>query len=127
MEDQRNIGKVDGKLYLWGKHYIYFMCPGCNEPHIISINTEHSWGWNNSTTAPTFTPSVLVTSGHFSPNYKPGEPCWCTFENGKSGFKCSRCHSFVNNGKIQFLNDCSHSLAGQTVELPDFEEHFMEN
>jgi hypothetical protein len=29
------------------------------------------------------------------------------------------CHSFVTNGKIQFLADCTHKLAGQTVELPD--------
>lgn len=32
------------------------------------------------------------------------------------------CHSFVTDGKIQFLNDCFHSLKGQTVDLPDWEE-----
>jgi hypothetical protein len=25
----------------------------------------------------------------------------------------------VNDGKIQFLGDCHHKLAGQTVELPE--------
>jgi hypothetical protein len=29
------------------------------------------------------------------------------------------CHSFVTDGKIQFLNDCTHSLKDQTVDLPD--------
>ncbi len=29
------------------------------------------------------------------------------------------CHSFVRDGRIQFLPDCSHKLAGQTVDLPD--------
>ena len=32
------------------------------------------------------------------------------------------CHSFVNNGRIQFLLDCTHHLAGQTVNLPPFNE-----
>jgi hypothetical protein len=35
--------------------------------------------------------------------------------------KPSICHSFVTDGRIQFLNDCTHSLAGQTVDLPDFD------
>jgi hypothetical protein len=30
-----------------------------------------------------------------------------------------RCHSFVTDGKIEFLNDSTHKLAGQTVPLPD--------
>jgi hypothetical protein len=28
------------------------------------------------------------------------------------------CHSFVVDGRIQFLGDCTHHLAGQTVDLP---------
>ena len=29
-----------------------------------------------------------------------------------------RCHSFVTDGRIQFLSDSTHVLAGQTVDLP---------
>jgi hypothetical protein len=29
------------------------------------------------------------------------------------------CHSFVADGKIQFLGDCTHKLAGQTVDIPE--------
>ena len=29
------------------------------------------------------------------------------------------CHSFVTDGKIQYLNDCTHEYAGQTIELED--------
>jgi hypothetical protein len=29
------------------------------------------------------------------------------------------CHSWVTNGRIQFLSDCTHSLKDQTVELPE--------
>ena len=30
------------------------------------------------------------------------------------------CHSFITDGRIQFLNDCTHALAGHTVPLPPF-------
>ncbi|MNR55162.1 hypothetical protein D3C85_1754830 [compost metagenome] len=29
------------------------------------------------------------------------------------------CHSWVTDGKIQFLHDCTHALAGQTIALED--------
>ena len=32
------------------------------------------------------------------------------------------CHSFITDGKIQYLNDCTHKLAGQTIELPEFDD-----
>ncbi len=32
------------------------------------------------------------------------------------------CHSFVTDGQIQFLGDCTHKLAGQTVPLSAWTE-----
>jgi hypothetical protein len=32
------------------------------------------------------------------------------------------CHSFVTDGRIQFLGDCTHALANQTFDLPGWEE-----
>jgi hypothetical protein len=29
-----------------------------------------------------------------------------------------RCHVFITNGQIQFLDDCTHALKGQTVPIP---------
>jgi hypothetical protein len=63
------------------------------------------WGWNGSLDKPTFTPSILVKANYTSPNRLD-----------------DICHSFVTDGKIQFLGDCTHELAGQTVDLPDWEE-----
>ncbi len=40
---------------------------------------------------------------------------WCRW-------KCVRCHTFITDGRIQFLGDCSHKLAGQTVDLPAWPE-----
>lgn len=81
---------------------LIFECPGCGYGHHVYVNKERSpagscWSWNGSMEAPTFHPSILVTN--------PG----------------ARCHSFVTDGRIQFLTDCDHPLAGQTVDLPEVE------
>lgn len=55
-----------------------------------------TWTWNESRDTPTLTPSLLTK---YSDAYV--------------------CHCFVTDGKIQFLTDCTHALAGQTVELPE--------
>lgn len=97
---------------------ISFRCPGCDSYHTIN----QGWKWNGSHDRPTFTPSILEKSGHYA---RPGEPCWCTYNaeypDNPSSFKCHICHSFVTDGKIQFLGDCTHEKAGQTLEIPDWE------
>lgn len=104
----------------------HFECPGCDCMHGIRIKgeTHPVWGWNGSMDAPTFTPSILIRSGHFDPG-RTSDKCWCTYNaehpDEPAPFKCSVCHSFVTDGKIQFLGDCTHALAGQTVELPEVE------
>lgn len=102
-----------------------FWCPGCNESHVIPVDQAgHNgarWGWNGSADAPTFTPSVLVRSGHHVPGHDGGT-CWCNWED-KDEFpdlQCRVCHSFVTDGRIQFLTDCTHALAGQTVPIPEW-------
>lgn len=32
-----------------------------------------------------------------------------------------RCHSFVTDGRIEYLSDSTHELRGQTVDLPDWD------
>jgi len=68
------------------------------------VHGDHPvWGWNGSMDSPTFTPSIFVNRGEVNPT-------------------APACHSFVTDGKIQFLGDCSHSMAGTTVEIPDWDE-----
>ena len=102
---------------------VAFYCPGCKEMHQVRIEGEGrpAWGFNGDYDRPTFTPSILVRTGHYVPGHESG-PCWCTWakenpEEADDGFKCSVCHSFVTDGQIQFLGDCTHELAGQTVPL----------
>ncbi len=108
-----------GKILKQGERFSFF-CPGCDQEHEIVVSPGH-WNWNESEEAPTFTPSVLVTAGHYASSYKPGGRCWCTYKaehpDENIHAKCFRCHSFVRDGNIQYLADCSHALAGQTVPL----------
>lgn len=82
--------------------YMIF-CPACKCGHAFYTNLPKPHGnWtfvNHDFKKPTFSPSMLVHAN------KTGEQ--------------KRCHSFVCDGKIQFLNDCEHELKGQTVELPE--------
>lgn len=98
------------KLKEYGPTAVMFWCPGCDGPHAVGIHPPGpQWTWNGSDTAPTFTPSVLATYDGADADTPDGIP--------------SRCHSYVTDGRIQFLADCSHQLVGQTVDLPDWEAH----
>lgn len=101
---------------------LMFWCPGCEEHHGIQVDGSRGWTWNQSLESPTVSPSILVRSGHYVDGHS-GD-CWCNFKErfgNEPGFQCRRCHSFVKEGQIQFLDDCSHALKGQTVPLPDIE------
>jgi len=88
-----------------------FACPGCGCAHgvhvdVASAAAEGSPVWSLTWTddgEPTLSPSVLVR--------------W-----GMGADRPPRiCHSFVVAGKISFLADSTHALAGQTVPIPDFD------
>lgn len=85
-----------------------FECPGCGCPHSVTTKPPRPgqhfpwpvWGFNGDVVRPTITPSIRVQwafNGHLSTKV---------------------CHSFVRSGMIEFLGDCTHALAGQTVPLP---------
>ena len=76
-----------------GETAYYFQCPGCQEPHAFT----NAWAWNGDTEHPTFAPSLLVNAS------RP---------------EC-RCHLYVREGRIEYLPDSHHALAGQTVEMTE--------
>lgn len=78
---------------------LLFRCPGCVDEHYVVVDGSRGWSFNGNYDQPTLTPSVLVRYG----------------DSGDA----ARCHSFVTDGRIQFLADCTHALAGQTVPLPE--------
>lgn len=98
--------------------YMIF-CPACRSGHLFNTTPNlpngvggkrPAWAFDGNLEEPTFSPSMLVTTNDPShPHHQP-----------RAAF--SRCHSFVTAGKIQFQRDCTHPLAGTTVDLPDWEE-----
>ena len=84
-----------------GNGVLLFWCPGCRELHGVWLEDNPNdrpgawWRWNGDWFKPTFTPSILVQEC-------PPQP---------------RCHCFITEGRIQFLADCGHDLAGQTVPM----------
>jgi len=74
-------------------------CPACKAPHEIHLQTSthqqrKKWEWNDNMARPTFEPAFRVEAA------------------GRV------CHYFITDQRIEFLPDCSHDLAGQTVPLP---------
>lgn len=66
---------------------------------------QPDWTWNGDVDRPTFAPSVLVRYPWGSDQHQVV------------------CHSFVRDGRIEFLGDCTHALAGQTVDLPPVDDY----
>ena len=91
---------------------IMFRCPGCESAgmgfaHVVTVDPPPGyagprWSWNGNVERPTVSPSVLCKSSR----------------DGHGAV----CHLFLTDGKIQYLSDCKHPLAGQTVELPSFDD-----
>lgn len=74
-----------------------FDCPGCNQSHLVPMPR---WTFTGTREKPTFNPSLL-----------------CTTRFTDAGRPTAICHSFIRDGMIQFLGDCTHHLAGQTVPI----------
>lgn len=71
---------------------------GLNEPNAFYIQPGRGWSWNGDYEKPTVHPSVLLT--------RPDV----------------RSHLFIWEGQLRYCADCSHELAGKTVDMVDFPE-----
>lgn len=87
-------------------NYVAWHCPGCEGGHGVPVtghNSGKGWQWNGSLDSPTLMTSVLVNVGGGNPT----QPI---------------CHTFIRDGQIQFLPDCTHAFAGKTVDIPEWED-----
>lgn len=93
----------EDKIQGWNNPDFVFYCPGCKCDHGVWTSKQNSkgaiWSFNGNKDCPTVTPSILISNNEMK---------YC-------------CHSFITDGKIQYLDDCTHELAGQTIELPDYD------
>jgi hypothetical protein len=115
-------------------------CPGCGHDHFLNIDPTRvhitydketkaeisrvphpCWDFNGDMERPTFNPSLLVRTGIHIPgtdhqkNVNPED--W-------SDYVASSiiCHSFIRDGQIQLLGDCTHENAGKTMDLLEVRE-----
>lgn len=108
----RHIDNPNGQSY----DALVFWCPGCEYEyegemhagaHMLPITEPGDgrprWTFSGSVESPTLSPSILSKMAF-------------RHVNGESApFVC---HSFMVNGEMQFLGDCTHSLTNQTIPLP---------
>ncbi len=96
-------------IKIWGIHGDMWThahwCPACAERHDIACDKPQvngaRWTYDGNEDKPSFEPSI---------NIKVGPE--------KKGGTVEICHYFLRKGQIEFLADCTHSMAGKTVDLP---------
>lgn len=85
-------------------------CPACSTTHGFAVEQPFrngaKWSFDGNMDAPTFSPSMNIRIGPMP----AGHPQAGQFDI---------CHYFLRGGVIEFLPDCTHSLRGQRVLLPD--------
>lgn len=95
-----------------GDPAITYRCP-CGASHTLRVSGSHTprWTWNGDRERPTISPSVNYTEAACSDD--------CDVCEEGHHLPEFRCHSFVHEGRVQFLADSTHALAGQTVDMKD--------
>jgi hypothetical protein len=100
--------------------YLFFWCPGCGESHMIRARKPgeaRGWDFNGDYDRPTFVPSVKVEGKRRITDAERDR----IMAGEKVEVPDVVCHSYVRDGQIHFLGDCTHGLAGQTVPLAPFD------
>ena len=94
---------ISPKFQETDKGTMFWFCPGCKVLHPIYLDIPGrvgpKWNWNGSLENPTFSPSFLTQ--------------W------KQRDVDHVCHTFIREGKVQYLGDCTHELKNTTIDLPD--------
>lgn len=99
----------------------YWWCPGC-----ASYDLNRSGGGTHLFHIPPWTfdnddmEKPSFSASYLSHGWKPPA------DNPREFKGAPRCHSFVKEGMIQYLDDCEHELAGKIVPMsavPDWLRH----
>lgn len=97
-----------------------FWCPGCKCAHGVWTTKQNGvgavWSFNGDMERPTFSPSLLIRFTRDITN----EEHTRIMAGEKLNIPQTVCHSFVRDGQIEFLSDCTHHLAGKTVPMEAF-------
>ncbi len=101
--DKESINKGYVECEIGEVTHIQLNLPGPIPTRILPVILKGSrkdtgcWSWNGDINNPTIKPSIRTQNG------------------------VDVCHTWINDGKVQFLDDCTHELAGQTLDLLEVE------
>lgn len=99
----------------FGENQYSIICPACRCGHMLK-----NWQFNGDLERPTFTPSLLVTGPSRFPTDEEVE----RIVAGETvNIPDGVCHSYITDGNIQYLTDCTHEFAGKTLELPTYGDY----
>jgi len=98
------VRRLNANLQMLAETHVGFKCPGCLCVHWVPVHGDGvTWQWNGEADTITLSPSLLINK------HDPA----------------NRCHLFVQGGKLAFLSDSHHALAGKTVDMvPVADEEF---
>jgi hypothetical protein len=105
-----------GRLMYW--------CQGCELLHSVQIGQGPGprWGFNGNFDKPTFEPSVLTQWDEAVPPVNADNLAQWRAAPWPQHKEHRVCHTFIREGMVQFLGDCTHALAGQTVPMAELPE-----
>lgn len=87
---------------------------------MVPVTGPKAWGFNGIMERPTLSPSLLLTRRCGHPPVTPENLEDWKRNPWKQTEVVKVCHSFVRDGQIEFLSDCTHELAGKTVPMEAF-------
>ena len=128
------MGAMKKKVNGYGGESYRFWCGGCSthhsyrtkacDPALLPADMEEKWKryhlggpvwqFDGNEESPTFSPSLLVSHSRY---LKDAEGEFIPRGDGGLEVEKVRCHLYLRKGMVQYLGDCSHSLAGQTVPV----------
>lgn len=126
--------RISKVLRVRGPKATYY-CQGCDMVHMINVEpngAEPVWTWDGSMDHPTFGPSVLVRwetrsekAREVSKAFYDQHGDYPTLEQVPYDKK-HVCHTFIRGGLVEFLSDCTHQHAGQTLPLPPLPDWLLD-
>jgi hypothetical protein len=98
-------------------------CDGCNTRHAFRFEGPAGcgpvWKFNGNVEQPTFSPSLLYRQTTATPPVTSENLEQFKLRPWPQKDVVAICHTFVVDGIVQYLPDCTHKLAGLSVPLPE--------
>lgn len=86
---------------------------------------NHGWQWDCNLESPTFTPSFKHSGKQIAKVNGKWNGEWVRGPDGKALDWC--CHYIITAGQVAYCGDCTHSLAGKTIAMPDLPSGYVDD